>query len=92
MANKVGELAGKTIYFSVQPSVFSVSPWLTNSQQQLTTETQRTQRLHREERAKLVFCSLPFFGWFHSRNVTAHLPEVYDWLAIDLYPLVRLKD
>jgi len=29
-------------------SVFSVSRWLTNSKQKHTTETQRTQRLHRE--------------------------------------------
>ena len=38
--------------FSVQPSAFSVSLWLTNLQQQLTTETQRTQRLHREQRSQ----------------------------------------
>src|SRR6185369_11298069 len=30
-------------------SVFSVSLWLMNSEQKHTTETQRTQRLHREE-------------------------------------------
>ena len=29
-------------------SVFSVSLWLMNSEQKHTTETQRTQRLHRE--------------------------------------------
>jgi hypothetical protein len=29
-------------------SVFSMSLWLTNPPHQLTTETQRTQRLHRE--------------------------------------------
>jgi hypothetical protein len=29
-------------------SVSSVSLWLMNSEQKLTTETQRTQRLHRE--------------------------------------------
>src|ERR1041385_553863 len=31
-------------------SVFSVTLWLMNSEQKLTTESQRTQRLHREER------------------------------------------
>src|SRR6185295_14168629 len=35
--------------FLCATSVSSVSLWLTNSWQILTTETQRTQRLHREE-------------------------------------------
>jgi hypothetical protein len=36
--------------FLCATSVFSVSLWLMNSEQKHTTETQRTQRLHREER------------------------------------------
>jgi hypothetical protein len=35
--------------FLCATSVFSVSLWLMNSEQKHTTETQRTQRLHREE-------------------------------------------
>jgi len=38
--------------------VFSVSLWLTNSKQKHTTETQRTQRLHREE-GLLTCCAKP---------------------------------
>jgi len=36
--------------------VFSVSLWLTNSKQKHTTETQRTQRLHREEDLRDFLC------------------------------------
>ncbi len=37
-------------------SVFSVSLWLMNSEQKQTTETQRTQRLHREIQNKDFLC------------------------------------
>jgi len=36
--------------------VFSVSLWLTNPKQKHTTETQRTQRLHREEGLRDFLC------------------------------------
>ena len=69
-------------------SAFSVSLWwlsLENSNHRDTENTELAQRI-----SHLLF--ITSFRGFYSQNVTAHLPEVYDWLAIDLYPLVRLKD
>src|SRR6185369_15551877 len=43
---------------------FSVSLWLMNSQQKHTTETQRTQRLHREIQVSTTCDS----GWVHSHQ------------------------
>jgi len=49
-SSSFGRLCTKThaIALLCATSVFSVSLWLNNSQQTLTTETQRTRRLHRE--------------------------------------------
>ena len=47
-------LDGVLIWFLWAPSLFSVSLWLSNARLKLTTETQRTQRAHREEAQILV--------------------------------------
>jgi hypothetical protein len=41
--------------FLCATSVSSVSLWLMDSQRQLTTEAQRTQRLHREELIAAIY-------------------------------------
>jgi hypothetical protein len=56
------------IEFLCATSVFSVSLWLINLQQTLTTEAQRTRRLHREERSREFLCKA-------SRNQLCTAPE-----------------
>src|SRR6185369_5409551 len=65
-------------------SVFSVSPWLIEFAVKLTTETQRTQRLHREEMQSAS--ELPTQRGAHAEVV---LVGSHRWLAVEVFVNVK---
>ena len=57
-------------------SVFSVSLWLMNSEQKHTTETQGTQRLHRESMCRDFLCKAePLSRWVRIYQLYSVVPQ-----------------
>src|SRR6185295_5469564 len=78
-------------------SVFSVSLWLMNSQQKHTTETQRTQRSHREINMEGL-CATPYKALFRllyfnckNKSGTQHVRSENDPLLVRSKGHVRLE-